>query len=144
MSRFRAGTSGNPSGRPRGAVSKATMTGREVAAGLLADPDYRRAFLEAWKARTVHPLTERMVWEFAHGKPPQAIALEIDRPMPVPLTINAEDGQPLTVIVMGVGSFERAGTGEAGEPLYRFRKGPNVERRPELALLTAATDTEDR
>lgn len=144
MARFRPGASGNPNGRPRGALSRATKTGRELAAGLLADPDYRRAFLEAWKARTVHPLTEKMVWEFALGRPPQALSLDVNAaPMP-PLTINDEHG-PITVIVLGVGSFDRVQGGEDGaEPLYRWKPAPGrpADRRlpPGMALLEPELD----
>ncbi len=74
---FRKGESGNPHGRPKGASNKGTREVREFCQGLFEDPAYQAKFLRAWRARTLPPRLEEMVWQYAYGKPAQAVGMSV-------------------------------------------------------------------
>lgn len=122
MPRWKPGTSGNPRGRPRGRPNNRTLAGRDVARGLLTDPEYLAAFLDAWRKRLIHPTVERLVWELHHGRPRQAVEVDVDARVrgARPLAISRvyvdppSDGEEptrelLDVVVPGLGRFRRDG-----------------------------------
>lgn len=74
--RFQKGNRGGP-GRPSGVSNKVTREIRGFSQGLLEDPAYQAKFLRAWRARTLPPRIEEMVWQYAYGKPAQAVDMSV-------------------------------------------------------------------
>ncbi|MCL4849269.1 MAG: hypothetical protein KJ066_22170 [Acidobacteria bacterium] len=78
-----------------------------MAAGLLDDAEYRANFLQAWRARLVHPTVERLIWELHHGRPRQSLAVELDAAIrAAPFELRGPAGELLSLVVPAVGSFE--------------------------------------
>ena len=75
---FRKGQSGNPAGRPKGAINKVTRDIREFCQQLLADDVYQRRFLACLQTGTLAPRLEELVWHYAYGKPAQSFDLKGD------------------------------------------------------------------
>ena len=65
---FRRGVSGNPTGRPRGALNKSTLEARQLATSLIDDPLYLDALRRRLIAGTAGQI-EVLLWHHAHGKP---------------------------------------------------------------------------
>ena len=74
---FQAGKSGNPAGRPHGALSKITKAVRQVATELVDNPTYRRKLKRDLERREVPPLIEQMLWHYAKGKPKDIVEMEV-------------------------------------------------------------------
>ena len=72
---FVIGQSGNPHGRPKGALNKATREVREWARGLLEDPLYRAALQRRLIDGTCPPQLEVLLYHYAYGKPVDVIAM---------------------------------------------------------------------
>ncbi len=77
IGRWRKGETGNPHGRPKGAVNKASREVREFCRGLLERPAYQKQFLGRWESGQLPPQLEVMVWHYAHGRPVQAVDLNM-------------------------------------------------------------------
>jgi hypothetical protein len=70
---FKPGQSGNPSGRPPGAVNKVTQEVRELTRGLVDDPEYQAGLRERLLEGKLPPAMETMVWHYAFGKPKETV-----------------------------------------------------------------------
>jgi len=55
LGRWRKGETGNPHGRPKSAVNKATREVRELCRGLLGRAAYQQQFLERWESGQLPP-----------------------------------------------------------------------------------------
>ena len=66
---------GNSPGRPRGVKNKVTRDVRALCQGLIEDAGYRENFERRLRAGELAPVLERMVWEFAYGRPAQAVTV---------------------------------------------------------------------
>ena len=85
---FVKGKSGNPAGKPKGALNHATRDIREFARECLESPDYvqrLRARLAAGKA----PHMETLLAHYAYGKPKDVV--EINTPKPLLVDLVTED-----------------------------------------------------
>lgn len=67
------------SGRKRGTVNKATEQVREMARRIVDDPQYQETLLSRARFGELSPLMERVLWEYAYGRPPEKIAEESER-----------------------------------------------------------------
>ena len=65
---FKKGGPGGP-GRPRGRRNKATVEAKKFCQSLLDSAAYQARFKKAFIARTLPPDMEKMVWNYAAGKP---------------------------------------------------------------------------
>ena len=74
--RFEKGNRGGP-GRPSGVPNKVTREIRGFCQGLLERPHYHASFVNAWDTRTLPPRLEEMVWQYAYGKPAQAVGMSV-------------------------------------------------------------------
>ena len=68
--------SGNPAGRPKGALNKATRDVKALCTELLESPTYVRNFRTRLNAGKLAPVVEALVWHYAYGKPKEQIELE--------------------------------------------------------------------
>ncbi len=66
---FRPGQSGNPSGRPRGALSKVMIDARAACAAIIDDPEYRANLAKRARMGKLKPQTENLLWHYAKGVP---------------------------------------------------------------------------
>ena len=74
---------GDPrAGRPKGALNKATLEGREFARGILGSEEYRE-WLEARVAdKSLAPQLEVMLWHYGFGKPKETHEHEFPNGLP--------------------------------------------------------------
>ncbi len=75
--RFRPGESGNPAGRGKGALNKATLEIRLAARQIVEDPTYREKLLAAARARKLAPAVECLLLYYAYGKPKDAVDVSV-------------------------------------------------------------------
>jgi len=66
---------GNSPGRPPGVPNRATRDARTLCQELIADPEYFASFQRRWRAGELAPVLEKLVWEFAFGRPSQAVTV---------------------------------------------------------------------
>jgi hypothetical protein len=66
---FQPGVSGNPGGKPKGAVSKVTIEARAACAAIIDDPVYRANLARRARAGKLKPQTENLLWHYAKGVP---------------------------------------------------------------------------
>lgn len=66
------GVGRTPTGRPKGALNKATVEIRETARRLLSDPEYQRLLVERLRTGAA-PTIEALLYHYAHGKPKETI-----------------------------------------------------------------------
>lgn len=66
--RFRPGQSGNPKGRAKGTLNKATVDAKELCNRLISTPEYAEALEKRLLAGTAGPM-EGLIWAYAKGKP---------------------------------------------------------------------------
>ena len=74
--RFAPGQSGNPKGRPKGALNQVTVEVRELAQRLLHDARSRAGLEERLHGGKVAPAVECMLWHYAYGKPKETVQLQ--------------------------------------------------------------------
>jgi hypothetical protein len=74
---FIKGESGNPRGRPLGAVGKVTREVKEWARGLLSHPAYLEALQRRLIDGTCSPQVEVLLFHYAFGKPREPITLRV-------------------------------------------------------------------
>jgi len=74
MPKFKAGASGNPHGRPKGALNKATRDIRAFARAMLEDPAYIES-LRKRMARGTAGQVENLIYHYAYGKPRETLEL---------------------------------------------------------------------
>jgi hypothetical protein len=74
---FTKGHSGNPSGKPKGHVNKATREVRELARNLF-DAAYWKLKSQQLHAGKCHPVIERTLLAYAYGEPKKTLKLEGD------------------------------------------------------------------
>jgi hypothetical protein len=69
--------SGKPKtgGRKKGTPNKATREIREVAVGLLEDPDYQRRLRTRLLGGKLPPQIESLLFHYAYGKPRETVAV---------------------------------------------------------------------
>ncbi len=75
--RFRPGESGNPAGRGKGTLNKATLEIRLAARQIVEDPTYREKLLAAARARKLAPAVECLLLYYAYGKPKDAVDVSV-------------------------------------------------------------------
>jgi hypothetical protein len=69
---FKKGQSGNPAGKPKGAVNRVTAQARELASRIVDSPEY----LESLRARVIAgeaPQMEVLLWAYAKGRPVERV-----------------------------------------------------------------------
>lgn len=72
---FKKGDRGNPYGRPKGALNKRTVAVRDLARGMLEDPDYQAKLIARLKQGRAG-LMEPLLWHYGYGKPREDVRLE--------------------------------------------------------------------
>lgn len=77
--RWAAGESGNPNGRPKGSLNKATKEAKAFCSSLTDDPVYQAKLRKDFRARTLEPSIEQMIWYYAKGKPKERVELGADK-----------------------------------------------------------------
>lgn len=105
MARFQPGQSGNPAGRPRGALHRRTLEGGEMARQLLKDAEYREQLRARLIAGTLHPALEVHLYNLAYGRPAVAVDATVAGVRELPLRVmfggryrpTGELPEPLTV-----------------------------------------------
>lgn len=70
--RFKPGESGNPAGKPKGALAHRTREVQTVAYRLVNDPKYRKRLRERLREGTAGQM-ELTLWYYAFGKPKETI-----------------------------------------------------------------------
>ena len=78
-------------GRKKGTPNKATADARAACALIVDDPTYRRNLLARAQRGELPPAVETMLWAYAHGKPTQALDVEIAGP-DVPAFVFVDSG----------------------------------------------------
>ena len=112
---FTPGQSGNPKGRPKGALSKVTLEARAACAAIVDDPDYRQKLTARAKAGTLPPGIEVMLWHYAKGKPPDHVSVDLPPGSAMSLDIDVE-------MVKGLSDAEL----EAGQAFLRKLLGTDA------------------
>jgi hypothetical protein len=74
---WRKGTSGNPSGRPKGRLNRTTIEIREVATRMLTDARYLRNLRRRLHDGTAGQV-ETLLFKFAYGEPPAAQSYTVE------------------------------------------------------------------
>jgi hypothetical protein len=87
---FKKGKSGNPGGRPKGALSKVTQAHKEWAHDLLTSDEWR----ESARARIIDgraPHLESLIVQQITGKPKDVVEINAPRPLIVDLLVSDSD-----------------------------------------------------
>ena len=67
---FKKGQSGNPAGRPKGALNRANALAKKICQGLTTgDKTYLKNLRKRMRDGTVHGTVETMIWYMGHGRP---------------------------------------------------------------------------
>lgn len=73
------GQSGNPNGRPKGALNKVTVEMAQISRRLtMRDPKFLKELRERIRAFTVHPAILIRLLEYGYGKPTEKIELTLE------------------------------------------------------------------
>ncbi len=106
--RFRPGESGNPAGRGRGALNKATLEIRLAARQIVEDPTYREKLLAAARARKLAPAVECLLLYYAYGKPKEAVDVSVSVGVAAEVLVNTFTLDELKTFHSLVGRLEAA------------------------------------
>ncbi len=77
---FAKGKSGNPKGRPRGALSKSKVLLKELAQAIVGDLQVQNRLFQQARAGSIHPAVLVALFHYAAGKPPARV--EVTTPSP--------------------------------------------------------------
>ena len=75
---WRPGQSGNPKGKPKGALNHTTHEVAAAAHALVTDETYRRNLLARLRAGTAGAI-EVLLWHYAYGKPRETHDVHVER-----------------------------------------------------------------
>src|SRR5688572_17757086 len=64
-------------GRPKGAVNLVKREAAAFARSVVQSPEYVEWLWERVTNRTLHPETEKLLWQYAYGRPPEHIQLNV-------------------------------------------------------------------
>ena len=70
---FAKGKSGNPRGRPRGALSKSKVLLRELAQAIVGDLQVQNRLFQQARDGSIHPALLVALFHYAAGKPPARV-----------------------------------------------------------------------
>ncbi len=70
---FAKGKSGNPRGRPRGALSKSKVLLRELAQAIVGDLQVQNRLFQQARDGRIHPAVLVALFHYAAGKPPARV-----------------------------------------------------------------------
>jgi len=77
ISRFKKGEPRPPgAGRKKGVLNRTTVRIRDIARGILEDPDVQKKQLARIKDGTEHPAIVTLLYHYAYGKPPEKLIIE--------------------------------------------------------------------
>lgn len=77
---FAKGKSGNPNGRPRGALSKSKVLLKELAQAIVGDLQVQNRLFQQARDGSIHPAVLVALFHYAAGKPPARV--EVTTPSP--------------------------------------------------------------
>lgn len=92
MARFQKGQSGNPGGKPKGAVGLVKRTLNELLKGIADDPDYQ----ESLRARAIagDATLDKEILARVCGPVPKVHTLDVPKPLVIDVVFGPERDEP--------------------------------------------------